>query len=252
MQCLFRFGQSSTSHHSPLSLTRAPSAPFRGNNLLILYKEGISCVIFRGTHTGRQALQTRIRYFRKARGLTQTELAESLGTTAATVSRLETADMTLSTGWLERIAQALDVGVTDLISSGRESLVCQAELRPGGLVASLTEAIPLAPALAEGARDPVALRVAQELGPYSAGDLLIADLVQVEEATALPGRDCLVSNAENRRLFGRLAFLEGRECLVVPPEAGAAALKLSDVKKVAPVVALIRRFPSVSRPRSGK
>lgn len=42
-------------------------------------------------------MRTRIRHFRKARGLTQTELAEALGTTAATVSRLETADMTVST-----------------------------------------------------------------------------------------------------------------------------------------------------------
>jgi hypothetical protein len=160
--------------------------------------------------------------------------------------------MTLSTGWLERIAQALDVGVTDLIGAGRESLVCRAELRPGGLVIPLPEAIPLAPALAEGARDPVALRVAEEIGPYAAGDMLIVDMVLVGDASALLGRDCLISNAENRHLFGRLASLEGRECLVVPPEAGAAALKLSEVEKVAPVVALIRRFPPVSRPRSGR
>lgn len=252
MQRLFRLAQSSTSHIDPLSLTRAPSAPLRGNNLLILYKTGISCVIFPKTLTGRQALRTRIRYFRKARGLTQTELAESLGTTAATVSRLETADMTLSTGWLERIAQALDVGVTDLISAGRENLACQVELRVGGLVAPLPEAIPLAPALAEGTRDPVALRVAREIGPYSAGDMLIADTVPVRDASALLGRDCLITNTENRRLFGRLASLEGGTCLVVPPEAGAAALKLSEVEKVAPVVALIRHFPPVSRPRSGR
>lgn len=223
-----------------------------GNNLLILYKVGVSCVIFLRTRTGRQALRTRIRYFRKARGLTQTELAESLGTTAATVSRLETADMTLSTGWLERIAQALDVGVTDLISAGRENLLCLAELRVGGLVVHLPEALPLAPALAEGTRDPVALRVAEEIGPYAAGDILIVDMVPVGDAHALLGRDCLIANAENTRLFGRLASLEGRECLVVPPEAGAAALKLLEVERVAPVVALIRRFPPVSRPRSGR
>src|SRR5690554_5348744 len=166
MLSLFHFAQSSTSHAAPLSLTRAPNAPSQGSNLLILYTRGISCVIFPETRTGRQALRTKIRYFRKARGLTQTELADSLGTPAATVSRLETADMTLSTGWLERIAQALDVGVTDLISAGRESLVCQRELRLGGLVAPLPEAIPLAPALAEGARNPLALLVAEEIGPY--------------------------------------------------------------------------------------
>lgn len=197
-------------------------------------------------------MRTRIRYFRKARGMTQTKLAESLGTTAATVSRLETADMTVSTGWLERLAEALDVGVTDLLGAGPESLVCRAEVRRSGAVAALAEAVPLSPALAEGAREPVALRVAEEIGPYMAGDMLITDRVSVEDAAPFLGRDCIVANVENERVFGRLASLDGRVCLVVPPEAGAAALKLTGADWVAPVIAQIRRFPPVSRLRSDR
>ena len=47
-------------------------------------------------------MKTRIRHFRKLKGLTQSGLALRLSTTAATVSRLATADMTVSTDWLER------------------------------------------------------------------------------------------------------------------------------------------------------
>lgn len=197
-------------------------------------------------------MRTRIRHFRKARGLTQTELAEALGTTAATVSRLETADMTVSTDWLERLAGALEVNVRDLIGGEPGNLVCQAELRRGGRVATLATGIPLSPSLAEGAREPLAFLAAEEMGLYAAGDMLIADRVQSEEAGALLGRDCIAAGMDGARHFGRLVEISGRRCVVVPPEAGAAAIALDEADWVAPVVALIRRFPPVSPRRSGR
>ncbi len=197
-------------------------------------------------------MRTRIRHFRKARGLTQTELAEVLGTTAATVSRLETADMTVSTDWLERLGEALDVNVRELIGGESGSLVCQAELRRGGHVVPLAAGIPLEPSLAEGAREPLAFLVADDMGPYAAGDLLIADRMQAEEAGALAGRDCIAMGMDTERHFGRLAEIAGRRCAIVPPEAGAAAIIIDEADWIAPVFMLIRRFPPVSPRRSGR
>ena len=198
-------------------------------------------------------MRTRIRHFRKQRGLTQTELAASLGTTAATVSRLETADMTVSTGWLERLAEVLEVDVATLIGGGeRTSLVCMAELGRGGVVTPLAEGIPLSPAFASSAREPLAFRVASGMGSYAAGDMLIVDRVPVEEAASLLGRDGVVADMDGVCVFGRLVSADAERCLVVPPEAGAAAREIIEADWIAPVVCLVRMLPPVSRRRSGR
>jgi transcriptional regulator with XRE-family HTH domain len=59
---------------------------------------------------------TRIRELRKARGFTLKELALAIGTTPQTVQRLETANMTVSTEWLEKIAKALVLEPYQLLS----------------------------------------------------------------------------------------------------------------------------------------
>ena len=56
-----------------------------------------------------QRTTTRIRELRKARGLTLQQLAEIVGTTAQTIQRLETDNMSVSVDWLQRIAPALGV-----------------------------------------------------------------------------------------------------------------------------------------------
>ncbi len=103
-------------------------------------------------------MRTRIRHFRKQRGLTQGELAARLGTTAATVSRLETADMTISMDWLERIAGVLEVGVPDLLDApGPGRVACLGEVGRGG-VAPLGEPPALPVSLASAAREPLPSR----------------------------------------------------------------------------------------------
>ncbi len=59
--------------------------------------------------------RTHIRDFRKARGLTLTQLAGLIGTTPQTVQRLEADTMTLSLDWLEKIARALGTQPASLL-----------------------------------------------------------------------------------------------------------------------------------------
>jgi transcriptional regulator with XRE-family HTH domain len=56
-----------------------------------------------------------IAFYRKSRGLSQTELAERIGTTLNMLGKLERGDRTLDTDWLQRIGKALDVEPRDLI-----------------------------------------------------------------------------------------------------------------------------------------
>ena len=60
--------------------------------------------------------ENNIAHYRKQRGMSQTELAERVGTTLNMLGKLERGDRTLDTDWLKRIGQALEVPPHDLIS----------------------------------------------------------------------------------------------------------------------------------------
>lgn len=58
--------------------------------------------------------ENRIAEVRKRRGLTQQQLADKLGVHWVTVSKLERGVMQLTSDWILRLAETLDVDVTDL------------------------------------------------------------------------------------------------------------------------------------------
>ncbi|MCF8470535.1 MAG: helix-turn-helix domain-containing protein [Parvibaculum sp.] len=189
--------------------------------------------------------------------MTQTQLAAQLGTTAATVSRLETADMTVSTDWLERIAKVLGVDAMALIDAPQAEdapgIACLGEVRRGGRVTAFAERTTLTPMLtpAAGAHEPAAFRVMEQMGSYCAGDILITDRMPAESAAAALGHDCFAADETGALAFGRLVAASPATLLMVPPEAGAAAVSLTAPGWIAPVVTLIRRFPGVRALHSG-
>ena len=54
-------------------------------------------------------LANRISFYRKLRGMSQTELAEKIGTTLNMMGKLERGDRTLDTDWLEKLGEALSI-----------------------------------------------------------------------------------------------------------------------------------------------
>lgn len=190
-----------------------------------------------------EPVRTRIRHYRKLRNLTQTDLARLIGTTAATVSRLETADMTISMDWLQKLAEALRVQVTDLIDSPHSNRVpCVGRVGRGGAFDRSAARDDDSVALDAPARDPIALRVGENLGAYCAGDVLIADRMPPEHAEHALGRDCVVEIDGEASGFGRLISSVDGRYILVPPEPGAPARQLPTPEWVAPVVMLIRYF----------
>lgn len=64
----------------------------------------------------------RIAEIRRAKDISQTELAERIGTTLSHIGKLERGDRRLNLDWLRKIAKALDVDLAELVSTGgRES-----------------------------------------------------------------------------------------------------------------------------------
>lgn len=173
--------------------------------------------------------------------MTQTDLARRIGTTAATISRLETADMKVSMDWLQKFAGVFRVRVSDLIEEARTNLVPYVGAAGrGGRLTAANGAEDENLALEAPARDPVALRIRENLGGYCAGDVLIADRLPAEHASRALGRDCIVEIDGEAAGFGRLISSADGDYLLVPPEPGAQARRLPSPDWVAPVVMLIR------------
>lgn len=59
--------------------------------------------------------ENRIREWRERRSMSQTELAESVGTTPAQINKLENGDRKLSPEWLWRLGKALDCLPAELL-----------------------------------------------------------------------------------------------------------------------------------------
>lgn len=147
-------------------------------------------------------MDNKIRYFRKQRGLTLAALGAAIGLTPQSVSRIETGKMRLSTDWMQRIAVALNVSPVDLIGSGAASgAELIGEIDADGACASFD---PQLFRMALPGPDSRVIRLAQQCGPYQAGEYLIcARLAQSQYPGAL-GRDCLVETIGGARHLCRV------------------------------------------------
>ncbi|HEX2802806.1 MAG TPA: helix-turn-helix transcriptional regulator [Sphingomicrobium sp.] len=163
---------------------------------------------------------TRIREVRRARGMTLDEVARACvpPTTPQTIGRLETGSRTVSVGWLNRIANALEVDAADLVESGGEKMdvPVAAIVSANGANAPKRTAIVVPPRPKAG---DIAVTVSASAGDYRAGDEIWCETLQPEEFGRALNRDVLVPRPGGRFLFGRLI---GREA----PNEGESSGKL--------------------------
>jgi transcriptional regulator with XRE-family HTH domain len=71
----------------------------------------------------RKTLQNRIAVLRHERELTLAALAQRVGTTKAQIQKLERGHRRLSLGWMDRLARALGVKMSDLLPA--DQVACQ-------------------------------------------------------------------------------------------------------------------------------
>lgn len=196
---------------------------------------------------------TRIREVRRARGLTLEEVARACvpPTTAQTVGRLETGTRTVSVGWLNRIAAALQVDAADLVETGADQtdLKVAAVLGMSGASAPRHSTVVMPPRPVSGQ---VAVTVAGSIGEYRAGDEIWCEMLQSEQFASALNRDVLVPRPAGRFLFGRLIGHErppteagesgegGGKLHLLPLGAGARQQVVSSPPWIAKAVKLVR------------
>jgi transcriptional regulator with XRE-family HTH domain len=189
---------------------------------------------------------TAIREVRRARGLTLEDVARRCDppTTAQTIGRLETGTRTVSVGWLNRIAAALDVDAADLVRlPERPELPVAALLDAGGAHAPQREANIAPP---KPAPEMVAIRVTAGTGDYRSGDEIWCERLAPDRFAAAMNRDVLVPRPAGRFVFGRLIGREPPEgeepgkLHLLPLGAGARQQVFTDPAWIASAVRLVR------------
>jgi transcriptional regulator with XRE-family HTH domain len=185
---------------------------------------------------------TCIRDVRRARKMTLQDVADRCDppTTPQTIGRLETGTRTVSVGWLNRIAAALDVDAADLVKlPAREDVPVAALLDHDGAHAPRRAGVSLPPHAAAGM---VAVSVSSGVGDYRSGDQIWCERIIPEAFAQAMNRDVLVPRPAGRFLFGRLIGREEGKLHLLPLGAGHRQLVVADPPWAAVAVQLIRRL----------
>jgi len=187
---------------------------------------------------------TRIREVRKAKRLTLHQVAARCEppTTAQTIGRLETGMRTVSVGWLNRIADALGVEPSELVTlPDRHDIPVAAVLDAAGVAAPHRQQVLLPPAPFPTL---VGLKIEVAQGDYRAGDAVWLERLAPEDFAQALNRDVLVPRPAGRFAFGRLAATapdsEGAKVNLLPLIPGARQLVIPAVPWIAVARTLIR------------
>ncbi len=163
-------------------------------------------------------MHNKLRYFRRARNMTLAQVADRLGTTPQTVSRLENEVITLSADWLTRFGELFDVDPGQLLGGTPAQAIEQIGRldRYGRLIDEAAEgfdlALPAGPTLA--------VTMGSDIGPYSAGDVLLASRLEGPDMANAIGHDALVAVRDGPVLLRRLINGATGDFTLVPLASG--------------------------------
>lgn len=183
---------------------------------------------------------TRIRDVRRARRMTLQDVADRCDppTTPQTIGRLETGTRTVSVGWLNRIARALGVEASDLVTlPDREDIPVAAILEHDGAHAPRRQGVAIPPQPAPGL---VAVMVGSGIGDYRSGDEIWLNRIAPAEYGGALNRDVLLPRPAGRFVFGRLIGREENKLHILPLGTGQRQTIVADPPWAAVAVKLIR------------
>ena len=162
-------------------------------------------------------MQARIRETRKRRGMTLQQVADLVQTTPQTVQRLETANMTVSMDWLARLASALGVAPSNLITDETSRpipLLGHLGRDGAGHLPGKRDDEAEVVAMDVAAEDPVAVHLEDRVGDYAAGSYLVGNRLFGADMVNAHGADCIARLAGDRLVLRRLIWQEGTITLV--------------------------------------
>ncbi len=188
-------------------------------------------------------MRNRIREYRQLKNMTQGDLAQRVGTTSQTISRLEGGNMTLSTDWLVRFADVFDIHPTDLLEQPetRDIPLIGTMDAKGDFTGLADECIGLDAPVTH----PIAIRLTEPILHYQSGDILICDHIQNTDKLAASDKDYFVRLKDHSGVLGRI-LLDARKgtdsYMIVPFTSKRAPVFAEDVALCARVVMRISYY----------
>ena len=166
-------------------------------------------------------MKTRIRELRRERGWTLQDLAGRIGTTAQTVQRLETQNMTVSTDWLEKFGEAFGMDPVSLFDNPPQDQATVA-----GIIQADGQVLPPSSQHREAIRfdsnivaNPLVFWASERLGSVPEGAYLAVEKLEGRNIENAVGLDAVAALQDGRVVFGRIIRgAEGR-FTVVPQQA---------------------------------
>ncbi len=190
-------------------------------------------------------MQTRIRQMRKARGLTLQQLAARTNTTAQTIQRLETGNMTVSIDWLEKLSRALDIHPVDLLEGGaRGDIPLLGRIEGNGALHKPASALNEESSfrISIPAIDPVAISVSRTIGPYGKDAILIAERFYGRSMSNALGCDGLAHLASGATLLRRIIRGSGERFTLVPIRCEAETLYDQELEWAARIIMQVEYY----------
>jgi transcriptional regulator with XRE-family HTH domain len=183
---------------------------------------------------------TAIRQVRKAKRLTLADVAERCDppTTAQTIGRLETGTRTVSVGWLNRIAKALGVEASDLVTLPEQTTLPVVAIANAEGVSAPHHPQQAVPPRATATGTVVLVQTS--FGEYRAGDEIWCERIEPDEFATALNRDVLVPRPAGRFVFGRMIGRDGARMQVLPLEAGGKQQVFEDPAWIAVATRIVR------------
>ena len=187
----------------------------------------------------------RIRDIRRQKGMTLADVAARCAppTTAQTIGRLETGMRSLSLGWMNRIAAALDVE-PELLVRGEENTAPRfiARLTEAGAQALPAPREAILPTAPGGAGALGALDIEHSAGEYRAGDQVWLRQSGPEGFARMLNRDVLAPRPGGRFAFGRMIDRDETRIALLPPGPGSKQVVVENPAWLAVADMLVRRL----------
>lgn len=188
-------------------------------------------------------MHSQIREIRRAKGLTLADVGARCQppTTAQTIGRLETGMRGITVEWLNRIAQALEVEPSTLVTSHERHDVPVAAILSSRRVEAPQHNMVLTPPRASDGL--LGLVVDDSVGEYRAGDELWLQRLTGSDVVRAVNRDCLVPLPAGAFAFGRLLSLSPQQRLqLMPVNYGTGSIMVKAPGWVAVVHMLVRKY----------
>lgn len=176
--------------------------------------------------------------------MTLSYLAQKVGTTAQTIQRLETGNMTVSLDWLQRIAEVFGLPAAALlVTDATASVPILGDIDARGSIApSLDPNLDKTLSIVVASPSPIAARVVGNLDAFEPQTVLVANKIDFDPELLLEQRRCLLGLSSGQMLLRMVTTSNTGLVAALDAKGQPEEISTAEIGWVAPLTMAIRYF----------